>query len=298
MTTGGMGKRCANCGEAAGPGFCPHCGQELKARQGPLLGVVREALSDWVSLDSRLVRSLRTLARPGRLSELYVGGMRAPFLRPFRLYLVASLVLFSTALTLEAPDASGFNIYIGGELVGPEKTGKVQRTLEFLKGDSLLRRWILDLSGARIERLHRVPPQEILDAVFSGLRRMLPGTLIVFVPFLALGLKLLYIRGRAEHTLYLDHLVFALHYQSALFFALSAVWLVTWLAGLGMLASGIAYAAIFMAMQIIYLPMALRRFYRQSRLWTTVKTLALLFVYFQLLGLVLDFSVLAGIWEI
>ena len=90
MMSGGKTTRCRNCGEAAGPRFCAYCGQELEARQGPLLEVGRELLSDWLSLDSQLLRSFRALARPGRLSEVYLAGKRAPFLRPFRLYLVAS----------------------------------------------------------------------------------------------------------------------------------------------------------------------------------------------------------------
>jgi hypothetical protein len=60
-----------------------------------------------------------------------------------------------------------------------------------------------------------------------------------------------------------DHLAFALHFQSALFFALS-----------------------------------LRRFYGQSWRWTAVKTLAILFVYAQLLGLAVDLSTLVGIWGV
>jgi hypothetical protein len=210
---------------------------------------------------------------------------------------VASLVLFSTLLTLEAPSAAGLNLYVGGELVGPETSGNVRRSVQLLKNDTLLRRWMIEISGSRVDRLRELPRQEILNWLFSGLRRMLPLTLILFVPFLALGLKLLYIRGRAEHTLYLEHLIFSFHYQSALFFALSAVWLLTRLAGLELVASGLAYVGTVLAMLVVYLPLALRRVYRQSQLWTTVKTLALLFVYTRLLGLSVDLSVMVAIWE-
>ena len=156
---------------------------------------------------------------------------------------------------------------------------------------------MIALSGDRLDRFRELPRQELVDKLFSGLRRMLPLTLILFVPFLALGLKLLYIRGRAEHTLYLDHLVFSLHYQTALFFALSATWLVTRLAGLELVVSALAYAATALAMLVVYLPMALRRFYRQPRLWTAVKTVVLLFVYLELLPDVMTLSVMVAIWQ-
>jgi len=313
MTPNGETLHCANCGNTAGPHFCPHCGQEVQTRQGPLVEAGREVLSDVLSLDTRLVRSLKALLRPGRLSMLYLDGKRAPFLRPFRLYLLASLVVFSTLLTLETPDASTrLDISIGGELVGteppdtgaattvadPQASTNVNRSLQLLKDDSLLGRWMIDVYGDRVDRLRALPRQELLDMLFSGFRRMLPLTFILFVPFLALGLKLLYIRRRAAHSLYLDHLVFSLHYQSALFFALAVAWLATRVLGLALLASGIVYAVTVLVMLLSYLPVALRRFYGQSRGWTAIKTVIILFVYTRLLGIAVSLSVLVAIWKV
>jgi len=45
--------------------------------------------------------------------------------------------------------------------------------------------------------------------------------IILFVPVLALALKLLYVR---RQVLYVDHLIFGVHSQGALFLALAAVW--------------------------------------------------------------------------
>lgn len=298
MTSGDAAARCDNCGEAAGPRFCPHCGQELEPRQGPLLAVCREALSDWLSLDGRLLCSLRALVRPGRLSELYLGGKRAPFLRPFRLYLVASLLLFSTLLTLEAPDAAGVDIYIGGELVAEAAESPAGSQLQLLQDRTLLGRLSIALYGDRIDRLRELPPQQVVDMLFAGLRRMLPLTLILFVPFLALALKLLYLRGRARHGLYLEHLVFALHYQAALFLALSAAWLIGWIARLPFGPSVFVYLAAGLVMLVVYLPLALRRFYGQPRRWTAVKTLVLLVLYSQLMSGVVGLSVTAAIWRV
>lgn len=294
-------RRCENCGEVAGPEFCSHCGQEVEPRRGPLLEVGSELLSEWLSFDSRLLRSLRALARPGKLSELYLAGKRAPYLRPFRLYLLASLVLFSTLLTLEGPDAAGLNIYIGGEQVVSPATGEDPLDFQILNDETSIGRWLIGRSSDQIARMRELPRQQVVDTLFDGLRRMLPLTLIFFVPFLALGLKLLYLpirrrsRERATRTLYLDHLVFALHYQSALFFALSAAWLVTEIARIEMPASAIAYAVVTIPMILVYLPMALRRFYRQSWLWTGIKSFAVLYVYSQLMGLAFGLAVLVAI---
>lgn len=295
-------RRCRNCGEAAGPRFCPQCGQELAARYGPLRQVAHEVLSDWISLDSRLVRSLATLVRPGLLSERYVGGKRAPYLRPFRLYMLASLLLFSTILTLESPDAREYEIYIGGELIGaPASTGKVHRELSLWEEDSYLGRRLVDLRREQIDRLKELPKQEIVDRLFASWRRTLPITLIVFVPFLALGLKILYhplrrtTRERAVHTLYIDHLIFSFHFQSALFMAGAAVWLLNRIAGIEFPRSALTFVAVLLLMLLAYLPLALRRFYRESWLRTAIKSLAMLFVYSQLLGTTVWVSALAAI---
>lgn len=304
---------CANCGEAAGPQFCPHCGQELTPRHGPLWSVGRELLSDWMSLDSRLLRSLRALLVPGRLSNLYLNGQRAPFLRPFRLYLLASLLLFSTALTLKAPDASTWEITIGGQRVGGpagptasddseiqvgSAKAKVKHTLEFLGDDSFVGRFLLYLAGDRIDRLRDLPPQQAVDQQFAGLRRTLPVMLILFVPLLALGLKLLYVRRRGAHHLYLEHFVFAVHYQAALFLALSVAWLVARIARFELTGSLISAAVALVAILFVYLPWGLRNFYGQSRRVTALKTFAVLYLYSQLLGLIVGVSTLVGIWNI
>ena len=57
--------------------------------------MLADALGDLYSFDSRLWRSLVTLAlKPGRLTSLYLEGQRARFTPPFRMYVVTSLVFF------------------------------------------------------------------------------------------------------------------------------------------------------------------------------------------------------------
>ena len=86
---GGPGAPCRNCGRPTGPRFCGGCGQPVDDRRRPLLRLLGEAMDDWLSLDSRLARSLLTLARPGRLTLLHRDGKRAAYLRPLRLYALA-----------------------------------------------------------------------------------------------------------------------------------------------------------------------------------------------------------------
>ena len=74
------------------------------------------------------------------------------------------------------------------------------------------------------------------------------------------------------------------HFQSALFFALSVTWLVTRPVGAGTLTNATVAEVVFLLMLVVYLPLALRRFYGQSWRWTAVKALAIVIVYRQLMG--------------
>lgn len=274
---------CRNCGRPAGPRFCGHCGQEVEPWSGPLLSVLLEILSDWLSLDGRLARTLARLAVPGRLTERYLAGHRVDHLRPFRLYLVASLLLFSTALSLRAPDAGEVNFYLAGQLVTEAPADPDRLNLTLFETDSLINRWLARLQARELEELRRLPPQELLDQLFAGLRRVLPSALVLFVPFLALALKALYLRSG---VLYVDHLIFALHFQSALFLALAVAWLLARLLGLGLVSSLLTYVVAGSLTLFLYLPLALRRVYLQRWRWTVLKTLLLFLIYGQLLKLI------------
>lgn len=195
--------RCRNCGGLTGPRFCAHCGQEIEERRGPLLTVLREVLSDLLSFDSRLLRSLRSLCVPGRLTRLHLDGKRMPYVRPFHLYLLASLVLFSTVLTLDWLDATRYDIYVAGELISKQSAGENRSELDFLIPGTAIANWVVTHEGDKLERLRALPPQEILDLFFSAMRRILPAALIFFVPFLALAIKLLYLRtGPSTSTIW------------------------------------------------------------------------------------------------
>jgi hypothetical protein len=61
----------------------------------PFFSLVGDVFDGLFSLDGRVARTLPALiARPGRVSRLYLEGARARFVPPFRLYIIASLVFF------------------------------------------------------------------------------------------------------------------------------------------------------------------------------------------------------------
>lgn len=270
---------CANCGQEAGPRFCGHCGQEQWSRRASLWALIAELGSEALSLDSQLVQTLRALVVPGKLTSLYLDGKRAPFLRPFRLYLLAGLLLFSSALALKAPRAEQVNLYVGEELITGQEPIPGALNLSMAAPDSTLASWIDDRPD-RLGRLRSMEPQVLLDRAFSGMRALFPAALIVFLPFLALALKLLLWRTGA---LYYDHVIFSLNLQSALFLAIAASWLLARVAGLGTPLVVVSCILTFLAFQTLYFPVALKRVYRLGWWGTLWRSGLLLVTYLWLL---------------
>lgn len=88
---------CPNCGEVATARarYCSGCGQRLGANLLSVRVLIGEVLEEALSLDGRLPRTMRALLlRPGHLTREYTAGRIARYVRPFRLYLVSSIIFF------------------------------------------------------------------------------------------------------------------------------------------------------------------------------------------------------------
>lgn len=95
------GKPCGNCGTVVEQRYCPRCGQLGSDFHRPFFSLVVSSISDTFALDGRLWRSIPMLLfRPGRLTRNYLDGMRARYVPPFRMFLLASVLFFLTIFGL------------------------------------------------------------------------------------------------------------------------------------------------------------------------------------------------------
>lgn len=108
--------QCLNCGSALSGRFCADCGQKAQSLRQPLRAFAAESISEYWGLDGRLWRSARDLLlRPGTLTVDFIEGRRTTALRPFRLYLTATLLFFVT-LSLSGSDSnSGADVLAEGD---------------------------------------------------------------------------------------------------------------------------------------------------------------------------------------
>lgn len=131
---------CANCeAELQGP-FCSECGQSLKTPIRELTGLAADLFEFITDIDGRFAKSLGLLYfRPGRLSMRYLDGQRVRFMRPLRMYLGLSILLFlavSMTNTVETEiHVDGGEVNITGLGIGDDEL--VDRTPEELRRDAL-----------------------------------------------------------------------------------------------------------------------------------------------------------------
>ena len=272
--------RCRNCGEEAPGRYCASCGQGTDDHIASVGVLARETVEELAGYDSKLWRTLANLMlRPGLLTREYLAGRRARYIRPLRLYLTTS-VLFFLVIALPGVDAPGVTISTAtreaGDVTAADSAAADSAALEGAAGapgglaglpDSVADGGVVDrIYRSRKAALSGMSSDEIGRFMMDGVREHSPQVMFALLPIFALILKLLYVRGR---RLYVEHLIFALHFHAFLFavFALMTAWdHPLW---------GIPLA-IWM---YVYLFAAMRAVYGQSRRKTALKYVALLGTY-------------------
>jgi hypothetical protein len=175
---------CANCGAVLHGPFCGECGQAVKPLDPPVRHFIGEFAQELFDVDGRLLRSFRRLLfSPGFLTREHVQGRRIQWLSPLKLYLLASVAMF----TVQALAGSVGEI----KLTTSEDVAAVQGELQ--------RSGFKDLG-------------ELQRAVESARLTWIPRVMFVLVPLFA-GLVALIERRARRH--YPSHLVFALHVHAA-----------------------------------------------------------------------------------
>lgn len=226
---------CRNCGADAPGRFCPSCGQETRLALPGATQFLRDAAGRYVAFDGKMWRTLAFLfTRPGFLTREYLAGRRARYVRPARLVLVLSILLFA-AIRLTS-DADEFVVTIdeapakvAAAVPVPPPAGKeaapapapppvpkdraaLDREGEPLRleaGPASIEiddRLDVKVSGLvsplgqriakRFEGFNRLDRGEKLRAIVAGMIRYGPYALVAMLPAFALLMQLLYL-GRS-----------------------------------------------------------------------------------------------------
>ena len=264
-------EHCANCGSPVSGHYCSNCGQRAGERRLSLGDIAHELAAEHFGLDSKLGRTVITLLRhPGKLTTEFLAGRRIRYVPPLRLYLSLSVLFFllSAAKTNVTSSKSGDNILrfqTSGEdaavldsagLAAPRKDKPI---LDTLHGNAMSlyfkRRLVRRVTFVQTHR------KEAVAQVSETFHHELPDALFLLVPGLALALMGLYHGSRRYYT---EHLVFAFHFQSFSFAALT----------IGLLPIPFLNTIVGCAI-VVYLFIALRKVYGGSRMKTSAKLIAI-----------------------
>jgi hypothetical protein len=244
---------CTNCGAALSDRYCGRCGQDSHASLS-FAHFLHEFAEGMFHVDSTLWRTLRTLVlRPGQLTEQYLGGKRRSYTPPFRTYLVISIAYFVVASMFALPESRV--VSTGGREMQPADC------VELAADPGFLLRLVPDLEGACLRAL-----SDDRKALNAALENLLPKVMFVVLPLVALVQFWIF---RRQRPLYLENLVFVLHFQS-FYYLVSTVALllaagITALIGAGARIGDLFEFAIYV-WSVVYLIMAMRRVYRASTL--------------------------------
>lgn len=258
---------CVHCGAPLHTAFCARCGERRAAdRDFSMRAFIGELVVTITGADGTLHRTVRTLfRRPGELTAAFMRGEWIRYTRPLQLFLLANVFYFLLA------SSSGSRVF--------------DTPLSVHLGNTFHR----GVAGRMVEaRLaERGLPLETYARTFDRVATLQAKTLIIaMVPLWAVGLALVQARKR---RFALEHLVFALHYFSALLVLMVATHL---LVGKPLIAlvrrpdGTVDWRAwddwvtlVNVAVQVTYLTLAQRRAYGDGVPVAVVKAVALVAVF-------------------
>ena len=292
-------KQCLNCGTPLDleDRYCHYCGQLNSNKKLSFRDFFNEFFGSLFSYDSRLYRTLNTLIfKPGKISSEYIQGKRTKYANPFRFYLSISIIfflLYGLSSQLNFDDENDIAI-TNIENKDGERDYSDIKLLSENKLDSL---GFLDKSVAKVEIYMAYQHSHHQESTSKALQNLehhstfynkwlykraiaaenvienpynftlyaigkLPFVIFFFIPIFTLILWLTY--GRTNYS-YMEHLVFAFHSQTMLFFLMNIGLIFKWTTG-----SNLATNLLLIG-YTIYLFQALRKFYKQSIVKTFIK---------------------------
>ena len=250
--TSPSGDACLNCGEALAGPYCSRCGQKVPTQDLKLRDFLHETTHELTDWDGKVPRTLKALLlRPGLLTADYLGGRRARWLPPLRLYLWCSVIFFLSGPAVEA--ITHRSIREGAKITIKNDDGTTRLTPE-------IRRQIANGLPGRVLGVERIERAATHSAELNQtIQAALPKAMFVLLPLFAL---LTSIAWRRQGRGYPAHAYLALHLHSAWFVALAVVTIAAGFIESSGIQSFIAFAGFVYA--VWYLLVALRMVFGES----------------------------------
>lgn len=304
---------CLNCDMQVDGRYCKNCGQENIEPRQTLWHLVSHFFNDITHFDGKFFSTMKTLLlKPGFLSEEFIKGRRASYLDPIRMYLFISGSFFILYLTLQVRyvplneannpeivhlvdsvranaltddrDLSVVTTKKGKKLYvhlwndkyrhGYRHYDSLQQLLPANKRDNFMER-LLAKREVKAFEFYNKDPYSANRSMWDSINRSVSKLFFYSLPIFAFFLYLFYYRRRRE-LYYPSHVIFSLHYYSIVWFFL----LLAILFNKGLYTLGININRTYITLTlfiglVFYMYRAMRKFYKQGRGITWLKTILL-----------------------
>jgi hypothetical protein len=117
--------------------FCANCGQSSKDSRLSFGRLIKDAISNILNIDSRLIHTFRDLIFPSKLTRTYIEGKRKYYVNPVQLFIFTMLALITLSIYSIKFDNSAFGV--------DDFYGQVERSKLMEEYDSLVD--TIDISG-------------------------------------------------------------------------------------------------------------------------------------------------------
>ena len=230
--------------------------------------------NDLFTFDNRFWHSfVILLAKPGELTRRYMNGKRVRYIPPVRMYLFVSIIFF---FILSNVASNNENFVVLDDDDETELAGAGLDSLATLSVQDDQNGQKDTINGVLFGDQFEVKKDSFVSTIFS----LAPKGMFLMLPIFAALLAIIY---RRSHRLYVEHLIFSLHFHTLTFilFTIGLLITVDWFQ-LGLL---VAFN--------LYLYLSMKRVYQQGWLKTWLKHFLLTGAYNFVLVIFLS-AVLAG----
>jgi hypothetical protein len=280
-------RTCLDCGAQITGRHCAECGQSGDVHVLSMREVAGDVTHSLLHLDSRVWRTLKLLIlKPGELTREFIAGRHQRYLPPFRLYLAVSILFFALSALLPGfpvlrTDSTREEVIatadVDARAIGQAAAGSEPCTF------NLPTIFGVDWNEA-LNRACRKIRADGGAALAERFAATAPKLMFLFLPLVAGVALLFYWRPR---RLYAEHLVLFLHNHAFTFLLILATQVLSAGARLKLPFIGILGLVNFLLFLYLfyYIYRSMRVVYGEGRLKTAFKFIALVSIYFLLLGI-------------
>lgn len=294
-------KRCLNCETLIHGRYCQVCGQENSNHHLGFWQLVKHFIYDIFHFEGKFWHTFKNLLlRPGLVSKEYAEGKRARYVDPIKLYIFTSTVFFLFFFTFFTSGKVTETSPPGTTAINTGAVAQGQKGSEFLTVDDSATILGVTLSRYRsfehydsVRKSSPTPhklgffkkmvlkrafqqrnkfmdnPKAFAQAMKNDFLHQLPKAMFMMLPLFALLLKLLYLRRK--DLFYIDHGVFSIHIFVIFFTLFFFMFLLSKLAQMAGAAWIEDFLIVFFLAMLVYLYLAMKKFYGQGRGKTLLK---------------------------